>query len=254
MGGKALEPGSSPRLTIVIATYNPGGALEETLRSVYSQTFRDFEIVVVDGGSSDGTLEVLWSDGGRIGYWISEPDEGVYDAYNKGIDLARGEWVYFIGAGDVLADDQVLERVFSSSIPGDLVYADVLLGKGGERYDGRFGRFKLCRRNICHQSIFYRRALFRDLGKFETRYRVQADRAFNMRCFGDRRVRPVYLDMVVAVFQKGGLSDSGPDREFDADRLSLIRECFGRRYLLLMKAYMFQKEFVNALVNLARSR
>lgn len=248
------RPSDTPSVSIVMATYNPGDALEETLHSIYSQTWRDYEIIVIDGGSSDGTLNFLRSQGDRINCWISEPDEGVYDAYNKGIELARGEWVYFIGAGDVLAGDNVLERVFSSPIRGNLVYADVLLGKGGRRYDGKFSRFKICRRNICHQSIFYRRSLFRDLGKFEKKYRILADRAFNMKCFGDRRIRPVYLDMVVAVFKKGGLSDGGPDWEFDEDRLYLIRECFGRRYLLLMKAYQFQKELVNAMVNLIRSR
>lgn len=237
-----------------MATYNPGNALEETLHSIYSQSWRDYEIVIVDGGSSDGTADFLRNQGDRITRWISEPDEGVYDAYNKGIGLARGEWIYFIGAGDLLADDNVLERVFSNPIRGNLVYADVLLGTGGRRYDGKFSRFKICRRNICHQSIFYRRTLFHDLGKFETKYRILADRAFNMKCFGDPRVQPVYLDTVVAVFRKGGLSATGPDREFDEDRLSLIRECFGTRYVLLMKVYHFQKEFVNSVVNLIRGR
>lgn len=248
------QANDTPRVSIVMATYNPGDALEETLHSIYSQTWRDYEIVVIDGGSSDGTLNFLRNQGDRIGSWISETDEGVYDAYNKGIEMARGEWVYFIGAGDVLADDNVLERIFSSPIRGNLIYADVFFGKEGRRYDGKFSRFKICRRNICHQSIFYSRSLFRDVGKFENKYRILADRAFNMKCFGDRRVHPVYLDMVVAVFKKGGLSDTGPDCEFDEDRLSLVREYFGTRYLLLMKAYQFQKEFVNAVVNFVRSR
>lgn len=248
------QASGTPRVSIVIATYNPGAALEETLRSIYAQTWRDYEIVVIDGGSSDGTPDFLRNQGDRVSSWISEADEGVYDAYNKGIELARGEWVYFIGAGDVLAGDNVLERVFSSPIRGNLIYADVLLGRGGRRYDGKFSRFKICRRNICHQAIFYHRSLFQEVGKFEKKYRILADRAFNMKCFGDRRVRPVYLDMVVAVFQRGGLSDAGPDCEFDEDRLSMIREFFGTKYLLLLKVYQFQKEFVNAVVNLIRAR
>ena len=117
-GGKRCRPSIAsrrstfPSISIVTAVYNGNNTIEETIRSVISQTYDNFEYIVIDGSSSDGTIEKLMQYDDQIDYWISEPDKGVYDALNKGIDLARGEWIYFLGADDVLVDSNVLKRIF----------------------------------------------------------------------------------------------------------------------------------------------
>ncbi len=118
----------------------------------------------------------------------------------------------------------MLESVFSKTHYSKFIYGDVLWGEEGKRYDGRFSKLKLCRQNICHQAIFYHRDLFRELGKFDLRYPIGADWAFNIRCFGCRDVRPQYINQVIARFKAGGLS-SRPDSSdpFLEDRETLLR-------------------------------
>ena len=101
-----------PKISVITPTRNAALDLSETIESVACQSFTDREFIVVDGGSTDGTVALLQQHGYVIDRWISEPDDGVYDAINKGIDLSTGEWLYFLGAGDELADESVLERVW----------------------------------------------------------------------------------------------------------------------------------------------
>lgn len=90
------------KISVVIATYNCAETLQDCLDSIYAQTYPDIDIVVIDGGSKDATVQVIRSNEEYLGYWISEPDRGIYDAWNKAIIQAKGEWVYFLGADDVL--------------------------------------------------------------------------------------------------------------------------------------------------------
>lgn len=247
-----------PKISVITPTRNAALDLSATIESVACQSFTDREFIVVDGGSTDGTVALLQQHGYVIDRWISEPDDGVYDAINKGIDLSTGEWLYFLGAGDELADESVLERVWECGMRNAergtrpegsgsplrfesvergvhplFLYGDVIWGESGQRYDGRFSKLKLCRQNICHQAIFYHRSLFDRFGKFDTQYEVCADWAFNLRCFADPVVRPTRLSTVVARFKGGGLSSSVQD-EFLANREGLIRG-LGWRYWALYR-------------------
>src|SRR5574339_979809 len=99
------------KISIITVNYNDKAGLEKTLRSVTSQTLKDFEYVVIDGGSNDGSKELIESYADKIDYWVSEPDKGVYSAMNKGIKAATGEFVIFMNGGDLFYDTQVLENV-----------------------------------------------------------------------------------------------------------------------------------------------
>jgi glycosyltransferase involved in cell wall biosynthesis len=241
-----------PMVSVILAVYNAGEALERTLMSVLRQKYPSLELVIIDGGSRDGTIDRIRRFEEDVDYWVSEPDRGVYDAYNKGVRLAAGEWLYFIGAGDELADQDTVERIFSPPPVGKLIYGNVRWGDTGKIYDGRFTKLKLCRRNICHQAVFYRRDLFRELGEFDLRYPVVADWVFNLRCFGSASTRPVYTDTIVATFDLTGIAAQRGDPAFDTEKTSLILGTLGGTYLLLDRAYRFQKRLSSSLVNRLR--
>ena len=218
---------SAPLFTIITPILNRVRELEATLASVLSQQTDLFEYLIIDGGSTDGTLEILRAMGKNV-RWISEPDSGVYDAMNKGLKVASGEFIYFLGAGDALRPG-ILEKV-SKGIPRDQMtyfYGNVYSEAHHRVYNGRYSNWKLSRINICHQAVFCHRHLFEVIGPFDTRYKIVADHVSNMKVFGTPGLRKVYCNLVIADFAAGGLSHSQTDPQLVADRLELVRQHLG---------------------------
>ncbi len=213
--------------SIITPTFNSGPKLEQTIQSVLAQNPALFEYVVMDGGSSDGTTETLARYGNSL-RWMSRPDRGVYDAMNGGLQLMTGQFAYFLGAGDTLRPG-ILETL-APRMPADplaFVYGDVYAHDLQRRFGGRYTRWKLSRVNICHQALFCARGVYDRLGGFDLRYPVLSDYVFNVRCFGDSRIRKVYLNEVIADFEGGGLSATDRDTPFLHDRLRLFRDNLG---------------------------
>lgn len=225
---------SAPLITIIVVAKNAKTTIASALRSIKDQSHSAVECIVIDGASTDGTLELLQGNP-AIDLLISEPDRGIYDAMNKGIRYARGEWVLFLGADDQLADDGVLARTFSASYDSQLIYGNVRFGQSACLYDGTFSKSKLMWKNICHQAIFYRRELFLRIGLFDERYPLWADWEFNLRAFADPATKPQYINEVISLYGACGLSYAQCDHIFLADRLRLIMDLFGPWYTLLYR-------------------
>jgi glycosyltransferase involved in cell wall biosynthesis len=200
----------SPLLTIIIATFNGSRTLQRTLDSILAQDWQEWEVLIVDGASGDDTVKIIEENAGRDSRirFVSEKDKGVYDAMNKGIGLAHGHWVYFLGCDDWLLDRQVLQAIFSEPNTSgyDLVYGNVVSSSYKGLYDGEFTFEKLLSRNISHQAIFYKKNLFDRIGDYNLRYRAHADWDLNIRCFSDNSIRVKYLEIVVAEFGADGIS------------------------------------------------
>lgn len=225
------------KLSIIVPTFNASSYIERCLQSVRIQTFRDYEVILQDGASSDDTVgkaKAFRNASPGMGIKIfSEKDSGPYDAMNKGCLRSSGEWLYFLGSDDELRDRDVLSAVMDS--PGiatcEVVYGNVqVIGNAGWAnhgtvYDGIFDLGKLLNRNICHQAIFYRAAFARRIGEYNTRYVVCADWDFNMRCWA--KIEFKYLDMIVANFYAGGLSGVGSDECFSLEVASNVLKYFG---------------------------
>ncbi|MGV3766107.1 MAG: glycosyltransferase family 2 protein [Chitinophagaceae bacterium] len=199
---------SYPLITVVIPTWNAQSVLDTAIQSVLLQDFLDWEMVIVDGASSDDTVNIIRkyiAEDNRISF-ISEKDEGVYDAMNKGIKLAKGAWIYFLGSDDKLFSEKALSDVSLKlqSASGWMVYGNVRMGDDVKNYDGPFDFGKLLTKNIPHQATFYNKKIFDKYGYYELRYRQHADWAFNIKCF--RHVEPLYIDVLVGVFGLGGIS------------------------------------------------
>lgn len=219
--------------SIITPTYNSGGKLPQTIASVLAQDRDLFEYIVVDGGSTDDTESVLRSHGRSLKY-ISEKDEGVYDAMNKGIEMSRGKYLYFLGAGDRLRENVL--REISGEMPRArlfFVYGNVYMVDRGAVYGGEFGKRQLRENNICHQAIFYERDIFDLLGKYEHKYKVLADYVFNLKCFSHKEVKMKFIDHVIADFEGDGMSATERDPHFISDRSRLIRSHLGvSQYLM----------------------
>lgn len=212
---------ASPLFSIIVPTFNVAATLSACLGSIAGQSFDDYEVILIDGGSSDGTLEIansrLPSFGDRL-VVHSGRDQGPYDAMNKGVGLASGSWLIFLGADDTLYQTETLAEVaafIGEHEPSDLVYGDVILRSDSARYAGEFDLDRLLFDvNICHQSIFYRRELFAGIGPYNLRYKLWADWDFNVRCFSNPALVTRYMDLVVADYNDMSGLSSKQDDEF----------------------------------------
>lgn len=214
---------TAPMFSIIVPTFNAAETLQACLESLSRQTIGDFEIVLVDGDSTDGTLEIANRFAAHLGSRLvlhSGPDQGPYDAMNRGVSMASGDWVLFLGADDSLYRDDTLAQV-ATFINGhdhsDLVYGDVMMLSTGFRHAGEFDLDRLLfETNMCHQSIFYRRELFAGIGPYNLRYPVWADWDFNIRCFSNPALVIRYMDIVIAEYNDmtGFSMRAGTDKEF----------------------------------------
>jgi glycosyltransferase involved in cell wall biosynthesis len=167
-------------LSIIIVTFNASWDLEKTLTSIFEQTYSDYQVIVIDGKSTDNTLDIVKMFEPKIWHWVSEKDEGIYDAMNKGLSIARGEYVQFLNAGDWFADSHVLEDVFvKQSERPVLIYGDInrIATDGSSKIVKalEFEKQKLLRFGtgvLCHQAMFVQR----DLSPlYDTKYKFKAE-------------------------------------------------------------------------------
>ena len=245
-------------ISILIPTLNAASDLEKSIKSALAQTGVEFEVLVLDGASTDGTRKLLESYGDRV-RWISEPDKGVYNAMNKGIALAKGRYIYFLGAGDILRPNvlsEVAPYIEELSSPS-FIYGDVWFADKAERHGGVFDAQRLSGLNICHQSIFYGRDLFKKLGTYDERYKVLADYAFNILCWSDKSVVKKYIPIVIADYQGNGMSERVHDAKFKRDRSHLVwrhleTRPYWMRYLQVATPTPLRKARVSLLKQLRR--
>lgn len=212
---------NAPRFSIIVPALNMVTTLPACLDSIAQQTCSDFEVVLVDGGSTDGTLDVAHSFTRQLGTRLvihSGPDHGAYDAMNRGVGMANGKWLLFLGADDTLyeADTLALVAAFIEEHGhSDLVYGDVVLRSTASRCAGAFDLDRLLYdTNMSHQSIFYRREIFDGIGPYNLRYPVCADWDFNIRCFSNPALVTRYMDIVIAQYNDMTGISMSKDKEF----------------------------------------
>jgi len=198
----------TPFFSIIIPTFNSEKTLFECLRSVISQSFKDFEVLIIDGVSTDSTLKISSSFNDKRIKAFSSSDHGIYDAMNKGIKLATGDWLYFLGSDDNFYDNNVLKAVYDSvnvnHFP-DIIYGNVMTSNNTV-YDGYFDTRKFLLKNICHQSIFYSKKILIKIGGYDLKYKCLSDYDLNIKWFFDKKVKVVYIDSIIARYSMEGFS------------------------------------------------
>lgn len=228
-------------LTIVMPVYNAGQYIDLVLQNIAAQSFCNYELLVLDAGSTDVTkmvVETKQKNDQRIRL-ITEKDDGIYDAMNKGIALAKGEWIYFMGSDDAFFDVDVLKAISSYfNEQYDLVYGDVLWIPDEVLESGVCKPADLIKRNINHQRIFYRKDLFTQYGEYDLQYSVASDHELNIRFFCNNNIRKRYLPLTVARYHSGGFSSNKLDHVFWNNWKPIFRHNFSQH---LPEKELYQK-------------
>ncbi len=223
-----------PKISIIIATYNSEATLPACLKSIVEQSYKDIEICIVDGASNDDTVQILtdWSSTYPVIKYQSEKDDGVFFAMNKGIDMSTGQWLYFLGSDDELASPDVLSEVAKeiSTRDPDLIYGNISGLHTGKQY--QINTFKkVIAEGISHQSIFYRKAIFDRVGKYDVKFSIAADYCLNLTVFLDKKFKIHYINKDIAKFGERGLSSNNYDYTFYSYYYKLLSEKGGLSYL-----------------------
>ncbi len=232
---------NQPKLiSIIIATSNCGRKIEKTLESIFAQNNELFEVIIFDNASTDETLKSIEKFKDRLTL-VSEKDNGVYYAFNKGLEMASGQYMYFIGAGDCLRPevfDQI--RPFLVQDKPRFFYGECFLMKMKLLQSRKFEARTFICNNICHQGIFYHREIFQILGKYNLKYLICADWFLNLQCFLEQNIEKKFYPITIADYEQGGLSeDLSRDPAFQKDFPAFVRKRFG------FKSYIFCWAFVN---------
>lgn len=204
-----------PKLSIITINYNNCEGLRKTIQSVVSQTYHDFEYLVIDGGSTDGSTHIIKEFEDRITWSISKKDNGIYDAQNKGIQKATGEFCLFLNSGDYLLNEKVLSDVSKHFInnPADILYGDIVLRDG----KGKFNFLKkphkitldfLFNSWLPHPCTFIKRTVFQATGLYDTSFKIAADYDFFINAIHKQKVSVKKMDLFVSVFDENGISNS----------------------------------------------
>lgn len=205
-----------PTVSIIIVVHNGEKTIKKAIDSVLQQTYPNKELLIIDGLSTDNTINIIKSHNHPALKFISEKDTGIYDAMNKGLKLASGEWVYFLGADDYLYNAKVLDKIFNDNNTSeyDYVYGNVVNNKFGRKYDGLFDEKKILKKNISHQAIFYKKTIHQITGCYNTNFRLFADWDFNIKCFYQHEIKKKYFPEIIAYFSREGESTKTPDIHF----------------------------------------
>ena len=196
------------KLSIITINFNNRDGLRKTIESVVNQDWQEFEYIIIDGGSTDGSVEVIKEYADRIDYWVSEPDKGIYNALNKGVAVAKGEYCNFMNSGDCLYALDTLERVFEINPTADIVcgntYSDRLKTPPQEiTFDFLFNQ------SICHQCAFIRTSLMLKYG-YDEKYKIVADRKFFVQALLLENCSYEAIDVDVVKYDITGFSSANP--------------------------------------------
>lgn len=204
------------KLSIITINYNNAEGLRKTMESVLSQTYKDFEYVVVDGASTDSSVDIirasaLQAEGIEI-TWISEPDKGIYNAMNKGIRMSTGEYLLFLNSGDFLIGEEVLEKVFENEYTADILCTRCNVSDKGKVVwtsnppeNVTFGTLYMV--GLAHQSTFIRKSLFEQYGYYDESFRYNADIEFWYRAIVDNGASTQKIDIITTDYNLDGVSE-----------------------------------------------
>lgn len=229
-----------PIITIITSTYNVIQDLHWTVDSIKEQTYPNIQWIVADGASDDGTIDLLREHSDIIDYWFSEPDTGIYDAWNKALEHIKGDWVQFIGAGDELFETSTLEKVapyLKEAYPKyDLAYGQIMhinekerkelciSGEPWEKYRGKWSTY--VRPEIPdHPSIYHHHRLF-EIYNFNSNFQISADSLFILEVLQNNN-KMLFMDIIVDKFVAGGVSDRYESYPIIYTEMQYVRELLG---------------------------
>lgn len=241
----------APMFSILVVSLNPGGKLVDTMKSVAKQTNTDYEVIVKDAGSGDGSLDALRSylRGKKLAEHVrilEQPDTGIYEGMNQAAGAAGGEYFYFLNCGDTFASELALEQAareigrHTGQPPSKIFYGDIYDALRGQvvTSNPHMDDFA-CYRNVpCHQACLYHRSLFAERG-YDPGYRVRADYEHFLWCYFCRAARPAYISVTLASYEGGGFSETPENRKRSArEHREITAQYMGKGQLLKYRLIM----------------
>lgn len=226
------------KLSIITVNLNNKAGLERTFKSVFSQTYQDFEYIVIDGGSTDGSKELIEANTDKIDYWVSEPDKGIYNAMNKGIKIAKGEYLLFLNSGDYFFDEQRLQKYAPKFEQFDFIYFNTAYLKNNTlqtQTNPNFLDLNFFHKGmINHQNIVHKRSLFKKFGFYDESFKITADWKFLIVAICSYNSTYLHIDDLFTVYDLNGLSDSDKGRALmEKEKNQFFNELFPRQKKIL---------------------
>ena len=235
------------KLSIITINYNNAVGLETTILSIVEQSFQDFEYLVIDGGSTDGSVQIIEKYKDKISVSVSEPDSGVYNAMNKGIKMAHGEYLLFINSGDTLFEKDTLQKVFAFPFTTDLVYGDLARTFPDETSDfvpmpDVINTKYLLYGTLTHPTTFIKRNLFDKYGLYREDLKIVSDWAFFLKLMAFTNITRVHIPVTIATFSMDGLSTLNKDKALE-ERKKVIIESFSFEILEMFELHEKYQSF-----------
>lgn len=221
-----------PFLSIITINFNDASGLEKTVNSVLTQTYQDFEFIIIDGGSTDGSTAVIQKHQHKIAYWISEKDSGIFNAMNKGIAKAKGQYLQFLNSGDALNGNTALfDFIHHDLFKGDVIYGDYKFDKGGKIYPDVLTPFFFIKSSLPHQSTFFHKKIFQNIGGFDENFKIASDRDFFIKCFLSEQFAFQHIQYPLVHFDLEGISNNVnfKDKKLQEDEL-ILKKNYGIFY------------------------
>lgn len=221
------------KLSVITINYNNKQGLQKTIESIVQQTFSDFEYIIIDGGSTDGSIDIIKDNSDCITSWVSEKDNGVYNAMNKGIELAKGEYLLMMNSGDYLSENKILEQVFVNyDATADLIYGNVYRAKNDKIINTSIFPEKLSLQyfttnTISHQAVFIKKQLHDIIGKYDENLRFSSDWKFLILAIGKYHASFKHVPMLMTVADNDGLTSKSYNfREIYSERIQVLKKYF----------------------------
>lgn len=196
------------KISIITINYNNYLGLKKTMQSVFDQSWKDYEYIIIDGGSTDGSKELIELNSNKINTWLCEPDNGIYQAMNKGIELAKGDYLLFLNSGDKLFDNDILNQIKDNSAEFDILYGDLMFSDNLRirKYNDEVNLKYFMSNSLGHPSTLFKRDIFKK-NKYNEEFKIVSDWILLFEIFLDGGTFK-YLNIVISEFEGGGISDN----------------------------------------------
>lgn len=246
------------KLSIITINLNNEAGLKKTIDSVISQTFTDYEFIIIDGQSTDGSIDLIKQHEDKITYWISEKDSGIYNAQNKGLKLAKGEYLYFLNSGDALHKDSTLETVFGNDPHDTFICGSFYMEQKGELTpdtsykdrDWHIAIYELFSGFLCHQAFFIHRSNFEQFGLYDESLKVVADWKLFFQGIAINQLPVKYVDTFVVIYNMEGFSTQIGGNVIYPEKLKVCREFLNENAVRKLERlyYLEQNGFVTDII------
>lgn len=219
------------KLSILTVNLNNISGLQKTIESVIPQTFTDYEFIIIDGGSTDGSMDVIKKYQDNITSWVSEPDKGIYNAMNKGIKMAKGEYCLFLNSGDCLVDGYSLEQFMNESAKEDFIYGNLDTARGPRKYSNKLSFMTFFSGTITHQAVFIKTGLFQKYGLYDESLTIVADWQFFLKTIIVGNCTYKHIDKSLCNYDVTGVSTNPKyQSQVASQREKVLREMFPMMY------------------------